>query len=86
MERELVEDIVIVGAGIAGVTTSLGLHRLGIRSLVLESSDTLRVTGFSLSLWQNAWKALDAVGVGDKLRRNHQRLHGYAQTSFKFSS
>jgi len=27
MERELVEDIVIVGAGIAGLTTSLGLHR-----------------------------------------------------------
>ncbi|XP_047177109.1 monooxygenase 2-like [Vigna umbellata] len=56
-------------------------HRLGIRSLVLESSDTLRVTGFSLSLWQNAWKALDAVGVGDKLRRNHQRLHGIVTTS-----
>jgi len=27
METELVQDIVIVGAGIAGVTTSLGLHR-----------------------------------------------------------
>jgi len=27
MQRELVEDIVIVGAGIAGLTTSLGLHR-----------------------------------------------------------
>ncbi|KAJ0009698.1 hypothetical protein Pint_33989 [Pistacia integerrima] len=34
---EVVEDIVIVGAGIAGLTTSLGLHRLGIKSLVLES-------------------------------------------------
>lgn len=25
--EEVVEDIVIVGAGIAGLTTSLGLHR-----------------------------------------------------------
>ncbi|KAH1140527.1 hypothetical protein GYH30_029419 [Glycine max] len=51
--EEVVEDIVIVGAGIAGLTTSLGLHRLGIRSLVLESSDSLRVTGFALPIWLN---------------------------------
>ncbi|XP_017413780.1 monooxygenase 2 isoform X1 [Vigna angularis] len=81
MEREIVEDIVIVGAGIAGLTTSLGLHRLGIPSLVLESSDTLRVTGFALSIWQNAWKALDAVGVGDILRRQHLQLNGIVATS-----
>ncbi|KAG4984634.1 hypothetical protein JHK87_029383 [Glycine soja] len=77
METEVVEDIVIVGAGIAGLTTSLGLHKLGIRSLVLESSDTLRVTGFALSIWENAWKALDTVGVGDFLRHQHLQLNGY---------
>ncbi|KAH1231228.1 Monooxygenase 3 [Glycine max] len=76
METEVVEDIVIVGAGIAGLTTSLGLHKLGIRSLVLESSDTLRVTGFALSIWENAWKALDTVGVGDFLRHQHLQLNG----------
>ncbi|BAT93684.1 hypothetical protein VIGAN_08021000, partial [Vigna angularis var. angularis] len=60
----------------------------GIPSLVLESSDTLRVTGFALSIWQNAWKALDAVGVGDILRRQHLQLNGYihALTPFKLSS
>ncbi|XP_027366741.1 monooxygenase 2-like isoform X1 [Abrus precatorius] len=81
METEVVEDIVIVGAGIAGLTTSLGLHRLGIRSLVLESSDTLRITGFALTLWDNAWKALDAVGVGDILRQQHVQLSGNVTTS-----
>ncbi|KAL9317038.1 hypothetical protein ACSQ67_013555 [Phaseolus vulgaris] len=81
MERGLVQDIVIVGAGIAGLTTSLGLHRLGVPSLVLESSDTLRVTGFALSIWENAWKALDAVGVGDILRDQHLQLKGIATTS-----
>ncbi|KAK8370656.1 hypothetical protein V6Z11_A01G189100 [Gossypium hirsutum] len=68
---EIVEDIVIVGAGIAGLTTSVGLHRLGIRSLVLESSDRLRITGFALSTWNNAWKALDAIGIGESLRHQH---------------
>ncbi|XVF67959.1 hypothetical protein PTKIN_Ptkin10aG0164000 [Pterospermum kingtungense] len=68
---EIVEDIVIVGAGIAGLTTSLGLHRLGIRSLVLESSDHLRITGFAFTTWKNAWKALDAIGIGESLRQQH---------------
>ncbi|XP_059434537.1 monooxygenase 2-like [Corylus avellana] len=75
------EDIVIVGAGIAGLTTSLGLHRLGIRSLVLESSDALRITGFAFTTWTNAWRALDAVGLGDSLRQHHQRLCGNVSTS-----
>ncbi|XVE93890.1 hypothetical protein REPUB_Repub01dG0233100 [Reevesia pubescens] len=68
---EIVEDVVIVGAGIAGLTTSLGLHRLGIRSLVLESSDKLRITGFAFTTWKNAWKALDAIGIGESLRQQH---------------
>ncbi|CAJ2630881.1 unnamed protein product [Trifolium pratense] len=81
METVIQEDIVIVGAGIAGLTTSLGLHRLGVRSLVLESWDSLRVSGFALTIWENAWKALDAVGVGDILRHQHQQLHGNVTTS-----
>ncbi|KAI9096028.1 hypothetical protein K1719_026175 [Acacia pycnantha] len=76
-----VEDIVIVGAGIAGLTTSLGLHRLGVRSLVLESSNNLRVTGFALSIWTNAWKALDALGIGNILRQQHLQLRGNVSTS-----
>ncbi|KAJ0011262.1 hypothetical protein Pint_33726 [Pistacia integerrima] len=71
---EVVEDIVIVGAGIAGLTTSLGLHRLGIRSLVLESSESLKVSGSAILLWTNAWKALDAVGIADSLRQQHQLI------------
>ncbi|XP_048128133.1 monooxygenase 2-like isoform X2 [Rhodamnia argentea] len=73
---EAVEDIVIVGAGIAGLTTALGLHRLGIRSLVLESSHGLRTTGFAFTTWTNAWRALDAVGIGEPLRPQHSQLFG----------
>ncbi|KAL5561232.1 hypothetical protein UlMin_030979 [Ulmus minor] len=75
------ENILIVGAGIAGLSTSLGLHRLGIRSLVLEGSDSLRITGFAFTTWTNAWKALDALGIGDSLRQQHQRLYGVTTTS-----
>ncbi|KAH7850348.1 hypothetical protein Vadar_031430 [Vaccinium darrowii] len=71
---EMEEDIVIVGGGIAGLTTALGLHRLGLRSLVLESSESLRTTGFALSLWTNAWRALDALGIGNSLREHYPSI------------
>ncbi|XP_049347320.1 monooxygenase 2-like [Solanum verrucosum] len=74
METE--ENIVIVGAGIAGLATSLALHRLGLRSIVLESADSLRATGFALALWTNAWRALDALGIGDSLRQRSLSITG----------
>ncbi|XP_050263366.1 monooxygenase 3-like isoform X8 [Quercus robur] len=78
---EEVQDIVIVGAGIAGLTASLGLHKLGIQSLVLESSSSLRITGFAIGIWTNGWKALDAVGIGDSLRQQHKQIYGNLATS-----
>lgn len=58
------------------IDTNIDYCRLGIESLVLESSDSLRVGGFALTVWENAWKALDVVGVGTILRHQHLQLHG----------
>ncbi|OEL38963.1 FAD-dependent urate hydroxylase [Dichanthelium oligosanthes] len=69
--QEAVEDVVVVGAGLAGLATALGLHRKGVRSLVLESSPALRTAGFAFTAWKNAFRALDALGVGDKIRQQH---------------
>lgn len=52
------------------------IYRMGIRSLVLESSDRLRVTGFAFMTWTNGWKALDALGIGEQLRHKHLQLQG----------
>ncbi|XP_015059271.1 monooxygenase 2-like [Solanum pennellii] len=79
METE--ENIVIVGAGIAGLATSLALHRLGLRSIVLESADSLRATGFALALWTNAWRALDALDIGDSLRQRSLSITGFKSFS-----
>ncbi|KAJ8769559.1 hypothetical protein K2173_005162 [Erythroxylum novogranatense] len=61
------EDVVIIGGGIAGLATALAMKRIGIRALVLERSDRLRTSGAALSLFPNAWIALDALGVAHKL-------------------
>ncbi|KAK9670335.1 hypothetical protein RND81_13G194500 [Saponaria officinalis] len=74
-------DIVIVGAGISGLALALGLHRLGIKSLVLESSDSLRAAGIAFTAWTNAWRALDALGIGESLRQSHGQILGVRTTS-----
>jgi NADPH-dependent 2,4-dienoyl-CoA reductase/sulfur reductase-like enzyme len=72
IEQELqgaqVETVVIVGAGLAGLATALALHRVGVRAVVLEQAESLRTEGTSLTLFPNAWRALDALGVAQELR------------------
>lgn len=70
------EDIVIVGAGIAGLATAVSLQRLGIRTLVLEQGESLRTGGTSLTLFKNGWRALDAIGVGNDLRSQFLEIQG----------
>jgi 2-polyprenyl-6-methoxyphenol hydroxylase-like FAD-dependent oxidoreductase len=50
---------------------------VGVKVLVLEQSGGLRTEGTSLSLFPNAWRALDALGVADKLRGSFITITGY---------
>lgn len=70
------ENIVIVGAGVAGLATALALRRLGVRAAVLEQGEALRAGGTSLTLFKNGWRVLDAVGVADELRAKYLRIQG----------
>ncbi|KAL7167129.1 hypothetical protein ACSBR2_037743 [Camellia fascicularis] len=70
------EDIVIVGAGIAGLATAVSLHRLGVGSIVLEQAESLRTGGTSLTLFKNGWRVLDAIGVGNDLRTQFLEIQG----------
>ena len=68
--------IVIVGAGIAGVATARALSLVGIDDfIVLEKSSKPRAEGTSIWLCTNAWRALDALRVGDELRGSWPQLH-----------
>jgi 2-polyprenyl-6-methoxyphenol hydroxylase-like FAD-dependent oxidoreductase len=48
---------------------------------VLESSPALRTSGFAFMTWTNAFRALDALGVGDKMRSQHVQVQGYISRS-----
>ena len=64
----------IIGAGIAGLASAAALHKLGVPVLVLEREPELRKEGSAISLWTNAFRALDALGVAESLRDAHPVL------------
>lgn len=65
--RRVSEEMVVVGAGIAGLATAVGLQQRGRQVTVLEErSDTS--PGAGISIWPNALAALDELGLGDAVR------------------
>jgi len=56
-------DVVVVGAGIAGLTAAIALDRAGLSVQIVERASALTQTGTALSLWPNALAALDRIGL-----------------------
>lgn len=61
---------VVVGAGIGGLAAALALHRRGWRVTVLERAARPRELGTGLTLMTNGLRGLDALGLGDAVRRD----------------
>lgn len=62
-------DVLIVGAGIAGLALAKGLHRRGISAIALEQRPQLIDAGLAINLPGNAIAALKELGLGKEL--NH---------------
>lgn len=58
----------IIGAGIGGLATALALRKAGVTAVVYEQANTVGEVGAGLSLTPNAVKALDWLGVGERIR------------------
>lgn len=63
--------IIIVGAGIGGLAAAAGLSQTGHDVVVLERASDLSPVGAGISLFANGYRALDTIGVGDRLRVAH---------------
>ncbi len=58
-------QVMIVGAGIGGLTAALSLQRHGFTVSVYEQASALQEVGAGLVLTPNAMRALNFLGVGD---------------------
>lgn len=58
-------EVLIVGAGIAGLSAAIALDRVGIKVQIVERATGLTQAGTALSLWPNALTALRHIGLGD---------------------
>lgn len=66
----LVQHAIIIGAGIAGLATAVALRKAGWSVSVHEQFGAPASGGTALGMWPEAMRALDALGVGDDVRRH----------------
>lgn len=65
----LAPRIVIVGAGVGGLTLALALRRRGIAAEILEQAPELREVGAAVALSANGTRVLQHLGLADGLAR-----------------
>jgi 2-polyprenyl-6-methoxyphenol hydroxylase-like FAD-dependent oxidoreductase len=73
--------VVVVGAGIGGLATSIALRDTDVKVLVLErAADLAKVElGAGVTLWANAMLILDRLGVGAEIRERGAILKCFEQ-------
>jgi 5-methylphenazine-1-carboxylate 1-monooxygenase len=71
--------ILVVGAGIAGLTTALSLHAAGIGCRIVDRARELTSAGVGINLQPHAVRELTELGLGDTLAE-----HGVATAELLF--
>jgi 2-polyprenyl-6-methoxyphenol hydroxylase-like FAD-dependent oxidoreductase len=61
------EPIIIVGAGVGGLTLALALRKLGKNVRVLEQADKIQPIGYGIQLGPNAVRAFGSLGLAEQL-------------------
>lgn len=76
------ERVIIIGAGVAGVTAGIALNRAGIDATVFEASNEVREIGSGLGVQYGAMKALRAIGLEDAVRELGEPLTAMVWTTW----
>jgi 2-polyprenyl-6-methoxyphenol hydroxylase-like FAD-dependent oxidoreductase len=60
---------IVIGAGIGGLSAAIALRSAGLEVVIYEQASAIKEVGAGLSLWPNATKALEKLGLGPALRQ-----------------
>lgn len=60
-------EIVIIGAGMGGLTTGIALKRFGHKVSIYEQTVEIRPVGAAISLWSNGVKCLNYLGLTEQI-------------------
>src|ERR1700692_4450386 len=63
------DEVIIIGAGIGGLTLGLSLHKSGIPCRIYQSVPEVRAIGVGINLLPHATKELAALGLEADLAR-----------------
>jgi 2-polyprenyl-6-methoxyphenol hydroxylase-like FAD-dependent oxidoreductase len=57
--------VIVAGGGIAGLSAAIALRRIGHEVVVLERAPRIDPVGAGITLFANAMRALDRLGVAE---------------------
>lgn len=72
-----IRTALVIGAGIGGLTTAIGLQRAGVQTTVLErrAEPSRLLTGGGFMLWHNAFHALRQLKLDEKVIAGSSTIH-----------
>lgn len=70
--------IIIIGAGIGGLTTGIALKRFGHQVVIYEQTAQILPVGAAISVWSNGVKCLNYLGLSEKIARIGGQLNDLA--------
>jgi 2-polyprenyl-6-methoxyphenol hydroxylase-like FAD-dependent oxidoreductase len=76
--RQQQYEAIVIGAGIAGLTSAIALNRSGHTVRLFERHEQVRPLGAGLILWSNAINALSAIGLDHEVSKIGQPLEKLA--------
>ncbi|MFV5484142.1 FAD-dependent urate hydroxylase HpxO [Acinetobacter baumannii] len=62
-------NVVIIGAGMGGLTTGIALKKFGHQVRIFEQTEKILSVGAAISLWSNGVKCLNYLGLTEKIAK-----------------